>query len=158
MFVCVCALWNVYSSSKCVCERAWFLSGCGLWLMELLVETALGWLQLQAALVSSLTYDNAPATLTPQCCSSSVVDGCSCFFFFFFFSLLPYFAPLIRLLLSFSRSVYLAVVYINAQSAAIWRDLLSLCQIWPFADGGCWACIFPPCWLNGSSSSHHHSI
>lgn len=117
MFVCVCALWNVYSSSKCVCERAWFLSGCGLWLMELLVETALGWLQLQAALVSSLTYDNAPATLTPQCCSSSVVDGCSCFFFFFFFfSLLPYFAPLIRLLLSFSRSVYLAVVYINAQS------------------------------------------
>lgn len=85
MFVCVGVLYVPMCVCKCVC--AWCLSGslCLIWLMEVVVEAELPWLQLQAALGFSLTYDNAPVTLIQKPCSTFVVDGCSRFFLSLFF-------------------------------------------------------------------------
>lgn len=79
-FACNCGL----NASLCLCVCV-----C-VWLMVVLVEAVLLWLQPQAAPGFSLTYDNAPVTLTPEPCSVLLwVDVHT--FFFLSFHVIPVF-------------------------------------------------------------------
>lgn len=141
MFVCVPVCVAMLYVGLCVLVSAWCLSGrlCLIWLMEVVVEAALPWLKLQAALGFSLTYDNAPVTLIRNPRSAFVADGCSRFFFaFFFFGLLsPDFPPCSIYLLLFSLfspnffCTPRTLIQTQIVNSAVWRVLLTPCQSWP---------------------------
>lgn len=95
-WVCLCVLfctcWSTVPVCLWVCALCLSGSLCLIWLMEVVVEAALPWLQLQAALVFSLTYDNAPVTSTRKPSSTFVVDDRFRFFLALsFFFLCPTF-------------------------------------------------------------------
>ena len=150
LYMGLCAL--VYFIYLCVCECAWCLSGslCRIWLMVLVVETALPWLQLQAALVFSLTYDNAPVTLIRKPRSTFVADGCSRFFFFalflFFFvgARLPcplHPSPSVSLL---SLRFYSALAYIDTHKKSKFCHLERFADYGPNPDHSRWRLLHVP--------------
>lgn len=112
------------------------------------------WLQLQAALDFSLTYDNAPVTLIRKPCSTFAADDCSRFFFFtspffcFFARFPPCFIHLLLPLLSFSLSSTLMLTHTHKVSSAFGEPCWLLAKI----DHSRWRLAPSPSLLNRAAA------
>lgn len=118
MLVCLLACNCSVNASLPACSRV-CVCMCVTWLMIVLVEAEPLWLQPQAAPGFSLTYDNAPVTLTQEPCSTLLwVDVRT----FSFFPRNPRFLPQQLLLL-----LYLLLIFLRTRlSSAAHRDADSL--------------------------------